>query len=106
VLSISTIEKKGFDVVLENDHVLIKLGRCSSNTTTILRVRERKLHRLKGQPMQAMERNRVIEDKEQVTLKVGQLRGSQPSGLSGKEQPYKYFNKESWHEMKIHDSQE
>jgi hypothetical protein len=51
VLSVSTIEKKGFDVALQDGHVLIKLGRSSSNTTTILRVRERHLYRIKGQPM-------------------------------------------------------
>jgi hypothetical protein len=48
--------------------------------------------------MQAMARSRVAKNKEQVAPKFEQLRGSQPSGSSGKEQPSK-SNKESWYKM-------
>jgi hypothetical protein len=56
--------------------------------------------------MRAMESNRVTENKEQVALKVEQLRGSQPSGSGGKEQPSKSVKKESWYEMTMQDAQE
>jgi len=53
-----------------------------------------------------MASNIVIEDKEQVAMKVEKLRGSQPLGLGVKEKPFKFVKKESWHEMTIHDDQE
>jgi hypothetical protein len=55
--------------------------------------------------MRAMASNRVAENKEQVAPKVEQLRGSQPSGSGGKEQPSKSV-KESWYEMAMQDAQE
>jgi hypothetical protein len=42
----------------------------------------------------------VAENKKQVALKVEQLKGSQPSGSSAKEQPSKSVKKESWYEMR------
>ena len=48
--------------------------------------------------MRAMASNKVTEDKEQVAPKVEKLRGSQPSGLGGKEQLSKCV-KESWYKM-------
>jgi hypothetical protein len=48
---------------------------------------------LKGQPMRAMASNKVIESNEQVAPKVEQLKGSQPSGSCGKEQPSKFIKK-------------
>jgi hypothetical protein len=51
--------------------------------------------------MRAMASSRVIENKKQVAPKVEKLKGSQPSGLSGKEQPSKSV-KESWYEMTMH----
>jgi hypothetical protein len=47
----------------------------------------------------------VTENKEQVALKVEQLRGSQPSGSGGKEQPSKSVQKKSWFEMAMQDAQ-
>jgi hypothetical protein len=51
VLSVSMIEKKGFDVLFQDGQALIKPRGSSSNTTIVLGVRESNLHRLKGQPM-------------------------------------------------------
>jgi hypothetical protein len=48
--------------------------------------------------LRAMASNKVAENKEQVASKVEQLKGSQPSGSGGKEQPSKSV-KESWYEM-------
>jgi hypothetical protein len=101
VLSVSAIKKKGFDVVFQDGQALIKPKGSSSDTAVVLRVRESNLYRLKGQPMRAMESNRVAENKEAVAPKVEQLRGSQPSGLGGKEHPSKSVKKESWYEMAI-----
>jgi hypothetical protein len=95
VLSVSKIDKKGLDVLFQDGHMLIKSRGSSSDTIGILGVREINLYRLKGHPMQAMESNRVTEDKEQVAQKVEQLRESQPSGSSGKEQPSTSVKKES-----------
>jgi hypothetical protein len=44
----------------------------------------------------------VKENKEQVALKVEQLRGSQISTSGGKEHPSKSIKKESWYEMDMH----
>jgi hypothetical protein len=49
---------------------LIKPRGSSSDITTVLGVRESNLYRLKGQPMRAMENNKVAENKEQVATKV------------------------------------
>jgi hypothetical protein len=54
--------------------------------------------------MCAMARNRVAENKEQVASKVEQLRGSQPLGLCGKEQPSKFVEKDSWYKMTMQDA--
>jgi hypothetical protein len=70
VLSVSTIEKKGFDVVFQHGHALIKPRGSSSDTTLILGVRESNLYRLKGKPMRAMVSNTMAENKEKVSLKV------------------------------------
>jgi hypothetical protein len=86
VLSVSTIEKKGSDVLFQDGQVLIKRRGSSLDTTVALRVRESNLYRLKGHLMQAMASNRVAENKEQVAPKFEKLRGSQPSGSGGKEQ--------------------
>jgi hypothetical protein len=51
VLSVSAIDKKGFDVVFQDGQVLIKPRGSSSDTVVVLGVRERNLSRLKGQPM-------------------------------------------------------
>jgi hypothetical protein len=56
--------------------------------------------------MRAVESSRVAENREQVALKVEQLRGSQPSGSGGKEKPSKSVKKESWYEMAMQDAQE
>jgi hypothetical protein len=85
VLSVSAIEKKGFDVLFQDGQVSIKPKGSSSNTTFVLGVRESNLYRLKGQPIRAMASSKVAENKEQVAPKVEQLRGSQPSGSSRKE---------------------
>jgi hypothetical protein len=69
-------------------------------------VRENNLYRLKGQPMRAMASSRVAENKEQVAPKVEQLRGNQPSGSGGKDQPSKSVKKESWYKMAMHDALE
>jgi hypothetical protein len=50
--------------------------------------------------------SKVTENEEQVALKVEQLRGSQPSGSGGKEQPSKSVQKKSWFEMAMQDAQE
>jgi hypothetical protein len=51
VLSVSMIEKKGFDVAFQDGQALIKPRGSSSDTTIVFGVRERNLYRLKGQPM-------------------------------------------------------
>jgi hypothetical protein len=48
VLSVSTIEKKGFDVAFQDGQVLIKSRGSSLDTTMVLGVRESALYRLKG----------------------------------------------------------
>jgi hypothetical protein len=53
-----------------------------------------------------MASNIVAENKEKVAPKVEQLRGSQRSGSSGKEQPSNSFKKKSWYEMTMQDAQE
>jgi hypothetical protein len=73
VFSVSTIEEKGYEVLFRDGQVLFMPRGSSSDTTMALGVRERNLYRLKGQPIRAMASNRVIEDKEQVALKVEQL---------------------------------
>jgi hypothetical protein len=49
--------------------------------------------------------SRVTKNEEQVAPKVEQLRGSQPSGSGGKEQPSKSVQKKSWFEMAMQDAQ-
>ena len=72
----------------------------SSDKAVVFGVRESNLYRLKGKPMQAIaSSSRVTEDKENRAPKVEQLRGSQPLGSGGKEQPSKSVKKESWYEM-------
>ena len=56
--------------------------------------------------MQAMESNRVTENKEQIALKVDHIKGSYPSNSNGKEHPSKSVNKDSWDEMALQDAQE
>jgi hypothetical protein len=46
----------------------------------------------------------VTENKEQTALKVKQLRGSQPLGSCGKEQPSRYVKKESLYKMAMQDA--
>jgi hypothetical protein len=70
VLSVSTFEKKGVEVLFRDGQALIKPKESNSDTTTVLGVRESNLYRIKGQPMRAMASIRVTEDKEQVALKV------------------------------------
>jgi hypothetical protein len=84
VLSVSTIEKKGYYVLFWDGQVLFMPRGSSSDTTVVLGVRESNLYRLKGQPMRAMANSsRVTEVKEQVAPKVVQtqrepdFRGSQ-----------------------------
>jgi hypothetical protein len=48
VLSVSTIKKKGFDALFQDGQALIKPRGSSSDTTTVLRVRESNLYRIKG----------------------------------------------------------
>ena len=87
--------------------MLTKPRGSSSDTTTVFGVRESNLYRLKGQPMRAMaSSSRVAENKEQVALKVEQLRSSRPLGSGGKEQPSKSVKKESWYKMIMQDAQE
>jgi hypothetical protein len=77
----------------------------SSDKAIVFGVRERNLYRLKGQPMREISSSIVTENREQVAPKVEQLRGSQPSGSGGKEQPSKSVKKESWYEMAMQDAQ-
>jgi hypothetical protein len=72
VLSVSTIEKKGFDVVFQDGRVLIMPRGSSSDTTMVLGVRESNLYMLKDQPMRAMASSKVAVNKEQVAPKVVQ----------------------------------
>jgi hypothetical protein len=51
VLSVSMIEKKGFDVAFQDGKALINPRGSSSDKAIVLGVRERNLYRLKGQPM-------------------------------------------------------
>jgi len=51
VLLVSTIERKGFDVVFQDVQALIKPRGSSSETTSVLEVRESNLYKLKGQCM-------------------------------------------------------
>jgi hypothetical protein len=76
VLSVSVIERKGFDVAFQDVKVLIKPKGSSSDTTSVLGVRETNLYKIKGQPMRAVESNIVEDKKEQVALKVEMLKGS------------------------------
>jgi hypothetical protein len=84
VLSVSTIEEKGYAVLFRDGQVLFMPRGSSSDTTVVLGVRESNLYRLKGQPMRAMANSsRVTVNREQVALKVVQtqrepdFRGSQ-----------------------------
>jgi hypothetical protein len=62
----------------------------SLDKTVVFGVRESNLYRIKGKPMRAMDNSgRATEDKEQVE----QIKGSQPLGSSGKEQPSKSLQK-------------
>jgi hypothetical protein len=56
--------------------------------------------------MRVVTSNIVIENRKQVGLKVEKLRGSQPLGSNGKENPSNSVNKESWYEMAMQDAQE
>jgi hypothetical protein len=105
LLSVSVIEKKGFDILFQDGQTLIKPIASSSNISVVFGVRESNLYRLKNQLMQTMASSKVAENKEQVALKVEQLSGSHPLGSSGKEQPSK-FVKESWYKMAMQDAQE
>jgi hypothetical protein len=95
------IEKKGFDVAFQDGKSLIKPIVYNLNKAIVFGFRESKLYRIKDQSMRAMDRNRVAENKEQVAPKVENLRGSQPSGSSGKEKPSKSIENESWYEMSM-----
>jgi hypothetical protein len=64
VLSVSAIEKKGFDILFQDAQVLIKPRGFNSDTTVVFGVRESNLYKLKGQPMQAMASSIVAENKE------------------------------------------
>jgi hypothetical protein len=57
------------------------------------------MYKLKGQPMRGISSNIVTKKKEKVALKVEQIRGSHPSGSSGKEYPSKSVKKESWYKI-------
>jgi hypothetical protein len=70
----------------------------SSKESVVFGVKERNLYMLKGQPLQVVASRTIAENKEQVAPKVEQLKGSQPSGLDGKQQPSNFF-KELWYEM-------
>jgi hypothetical protein len=74
VLSISTIEKKGFHIVFQDGKMMIKPRGSSLDITIVLDIRERNLYRIKGHPLRPMESNRVVENKEQVASKVEKLR--------------------------------
>lgn len=45
---VSTIEKKGFDIVFQDGQVLIKLRGSNPDAATVLGVRESNLYRLEG----------------------------------------------------------
>jgi hypothetical protein len=65
VLSISTIEEKGYVVLFRDRKVLFMTRGSILKSIVVLGVRERNLYRLKGQPMQAMANNsRVIKVRE------------------------------------------
>jgi hypothetical protein len=70
------LRRRGFDVLFEDGQALIKPRGSSSNIVVDFGVRESNLYRLKGQPMQAMASSKVIENKEPISLKVEQRRGS------------------------------
>jgi hypothetical protein len=48
---------------------------------------------------------RVTKNEEQVSPKVEQLKGSQPSSSGGKMQPSKFIQKKSWFGMTMQDAQ-
>jgi hypothetical protein len=107
VLSVSAIEKKGFEVLFWDGQALIMPRGSSSDTTIVFEVRESNLYKLKSQTTQAMaSSNRVTEDKEHVAPTIEQIRGNQPSGSCGKEQPSKSVQKKSWYKMAMQDAQE
>jgi hypothetical protein len=53
-----------------------------------------------------LERNKVTKDNDCIALKVEKLRGIQPSGLGGHDEPSKYVQKKSWYEMAMQDAEE
>jgi hypothetical protein len=59
VISISMIEKKGFDVAFQDGKALIMPIGSSSDKAIVFGVRERNLYRIKGQPMRAIYNNIV-----------------------------------------------
>jgi hypothetical protein len=63
-------EKRGFDIVFQDGHALIKPRGSSSYATLIIGVRESNLYRIKGNPMRAMVSNTMVENKEHVASKV------------------------------------
>jgi hypothetical protein len=76
----------------------------SSDKAFIFGVRERKLYRIKGHSMRDISSKMVIENEEQVTLKVEKLKGTQLLGSGEKEHPSKSIKKESWYEMAMQDA--
>jgi hypothetical protein len=63
VLSVSAIEKKGYEVLFRDGQALIMLKGSSSDKATVFGVRESNLYRLKAKPMRAMaSSSRVTED--------------------------------------------
>jgi len=72
------IEKKGYGEAFQDGHALINPSGYRLDGAIFLRVRERNLYRIKGQPIREVESNKVEENNEQVDPKVEQLRGSQP----------------------------
>lgn len=50
LLSVSTIEAKGFDVILWKGKVMLKPSRSNSSPIVVLGVKENGLYRLKGKP--------------------------------------------------------
>jgi hypothetical protein len=72
VLSVSTIEEKGYAVLFRNKSVLLMPKRSSLKLAVVLGVREGNLYRLKGRPMRAMASSSRETNEEQVAPPVVQ----------------------------------
>jgi hypothetical protein len=116
LLSVSTLEDKGFAVLFQNGQLLIHSEGASPNTVVSIGVREGKVYRLKGKPVSESKgildhgSMSVAEDEKQEALKGTQCSetpnvGSQPSGAK-ELAPSISVRKPSWYEMTLMDAHE